>query len=69
MRRTIENGFQPTGPHVRGDRETIEGHRRAIRERRPQLEILYRTLSTVTETLPRDPDRDGRPPAPSAAPR
>jgi predicted short-subunit dehydrogenase-like oxidoreductase (DUF2520 family) len=51
MRRTIENGFEPTGPHVRADWETIEEHLRVIRERRPQLEPLYRALSDATRTL------------------
>jgi predicted short-subunit dehydrogenase-like oxidoreductase (DUF2520 family) len=51
MRRTIENGFAPTGPHVRADWETIDEHLRAIGERRPQLEPLYRALSDATATL------------------
>ena len=52
MRRTIENGFQPTGPHVRGDWETVEEHLHAIRERRPELEELYRALTDVTAGVP-----------------
>jgi predicted short-subunit dehydrogenase-like oxidoreductase (DUF2520 family) len=48
MRRTIENGFAPTGPHVRGDWTTVEGHLEAIREHRPALEPLYRLLSDST---------------------
>jgi predicted short-subunit dehydrogenase-like oxidoreductase (DUF2520 family) len=48
MRRTMENGFAPTGPHVRGDWETIERHLEAIREARPELEPLYRSLSEAT---------------------
>jgi predicted short-subunit dehydrogenase-like oxidoreductase (DUF2520 family) len=48
MRRTIENGFAPTGPHVRGDWTTVEGHVEAIREHRPALEPLYRLLSEAT---------------------
>jgi len=51
MRRTIDNGFQPTGPFVRGDRATIERNLRAIRNRRPRLEPLYRSLAAVTEEL------------------
>jgi predicted short-subunit dehydrogenase-like oxidoreductase (DUF2520 family) len=51
MRRTIDNGFRPTGPHVRGDRETIDRHVGAIRARRPHLEPFYRTLSDATERL------------------
>jgi predicted short-subunit dehydrogenase-like oxidoreductase (DUF2520 family) len=53
MRRTIENGFRPTGPHVRGDWETIERHLTEIRERRPELEPLYRALSDATAALVR----------------
>jgi predicted short-subunit dehydrogenase-like oxidoreductase (DUF2520 family) len=51
MRRTIDNGFQHTGPLVRGDWQTIERHRRAIRRRRPQLLPLYETLTETTATL------------------
>lgn len=49
MRRTIENGFEPTGPFVRGDRATIERNLAAIRERRPELEPLYLSLAAATE--------------------
>src|SRR6188508_1263826 len=41
MRRTIENGFEPTGPIVRGDWATVDAHREAIHESRPDLEPLY----------------------------
>ena len=51
MRRTIENGFQPTGPHVRGDWTTIERHLDAVVDRRPELEPLYRALSDATAAL------------------
>ena len=50
MLRTIENGFEPTGPHLRGDWGTIERNLRAVRERRPELEPLYRALSDATAT-------------------
>ena len=53
MRRTIENGFEPTGPHVRADWTTIERHLEEIRERRPDLEPLYRALSDATAELVR----------------
>jgi predicted short-subunit dehydrogenase-like oxidoreductase (DUF2520 family) len=53
MRRTMENGFAPTGPHVRGDWETVERHLLEIRERRPHLEPLYRALSDATAELVR----------------
>jgi predicted short-subunit dehydrogenase-like oxidoreductase (DUF2520 family) len=51
MRRTIDNGFRPTGPFVRGDRGTIERNLAAIHDRRPELEPLYRTLAEATEAL------------------
>jgi predicted short-subunit dehydrogenase-like oxidoreductase (DUF2520 family) len=51
MRRTIENGFELTGPIERGDWETVEAHLAAIRERRPELLALYTTLSDTTRGL------------------
>jgi predicted short-subunit dehydrogenase-like oxidoreductase (DUF2520 family) len=48
MRRTIENGFELTGPIERGDWETVEAHRRAIRATRPDLEPLYDVLAEAT---------------------
>ena len=51
MRRTIENGFELTGPIARGDWETVERHLEAIRARRPQLEPMYRVLADTTATL------------------
>ena len=48
MRRTIDNGFELTGPIERGDWETVEAHRRAIREVRPDLEPLYDVLADAT---------------------
>jgi len=51
MRRTMENGFEPTGPFVRGDRRTIERNLEAIRARRPELEPLYLKLAEATEAL------------------
>jgi predicted short-subunit dehydrogenase-like oxidoreductase (DUF2520 family) len=48
MRRTIENGFELTGPIERGDWETVESHRRAIRATRPDLEPLYDVLAEAT---------------------
>jgi len=48
MRRTIDNGFELTGPIERGDWETVEAHRRAIRATRPELEPLYDILAEVT---------------------
>jgi predicted short-subunit dehydrogenase-like oxidoreductase (DUF2520 family) len=50
MRRTMENGFEPTGPFVRGDSATVERHLAELRERRPELERLYRALAEATAT-------------------
>ncbi len=51
MTRTIENGFELTGPIARGDWPTVDAHKRAIRERRPELEHLYDTLAGATVML------------------
>lgn len=51
MRRTIENGFQHTGPLVRDDWETVERHAEAIGARRPQLIPLYRALAETEAAL------------------
>ena len=48
MRRTIENDFELTGPIERGDWDTVEAHRRAIRASRPELEPLYDVLAEAT---------------------
>jgi predicted short-subunit dehydrogenase-like oxidoreductase (DUF2520 family) len=48
MQRTIENGFELTGPIERGDWETVEAHREAIRATRPDLEPLYDVLAEAT---------------------
>jgi predicted short-subunit dehydrogenase-like oxidoreductase (DUF2520 family) len=48
MRRTVENGFELTGPIARGDWETVERHRRAIGEARPEYERLYDVLAEAT---------------------
>jgi len=51
MRRTVENGFELTGPIARGDWVTVERHLAEIRARRPQLEPMYRALADVTATV------------------
>jgi predicted short-subunit dehydrogenase-like oxidoreductase (DUF2520 family) len=51
MRRTMENGFELTGPLTRGDWETVERHLEIISERRPDLEHMYRALTEVTATV------------------
>jgi predicted short-subunit dehydrogenase-like oxidoreductase (DUF2520 family) len=48
MRGTIDNGFELTGPIERGDWETVDAHRRAIRAARPELEPLYDVLAEAT---------------------
>jgi predicted short-subunit dehydrogenase-like oxidoreductase (DUF2520 family) len=50
MRRTIENGFELTGPISRGDWTTMERHLEAIREQKPELETLYDALAEATVT-------------------
>ena len=51
MRRTIENGFELTGPIARGDWDTIAAHRAAIHEHRAELDQLYETLAGATLAL------------------
>ena len=48
MERTIENGFELTGPIARGDWETVDRHVDAISSNRPELESVYRALAAVT---------------------
>ena len=48
MLRTIENGFELTGPIARGDWVTVERHREAIRAAAPELEPMYDALAEVT---------------------
>jgi predicted short-subunit dehydrogenase-like oxidoreductase (DUF2520 family) len=51
IRRTIENGFELTGPIARGDWATVSAHRAAIEAERPELEHLYETLAGATVAL------------------
>ena len=48
MRRTIENGFDLTGPISRGDWTTVDAHLEAIRARRPELAAMYTALAEAT---------------------
>jgi predicted short-subunit dehydrogenase-like oxidoreductase (DUF2520 family) len=48
MERTIENGFELTGPIARGDLETVEAHLAEIARRAPELAPMYRALAAVT---------------------
>ena len=48
MTRTIENGFDLTGPIARGDWSTVDAHLDALAQRDPDLVPLYRALSGAT---------------------
>jgi predicted short-subunit dehydrogenase-like oxidoreductase (DUF2520 family) len=48
MRRTIDNGFELTGPIARGDWNTVEAHLAAIQQHAPELEDLYRAMARAT---------------------
>ena len=50
MTRTIENGFELTGPISRGDLATLDAHLAAIRAEAPDLESLYVALAKATRT-------------------
>ena len=49
MTRTIENGFDLTGPIARGDWATVEAHLATLSERDPDLVPLYRALADATK--------------------
>ena len=51
MARTIENGFELTGPIQRGDWETVERHLDAIQATCPELEAMYRVLADATAAV------------------
>ena len=48
MRRTIDNGFELTGPISRGDWSTIDAHLAALAEHLPDAVPLYRALTEAT---------------------
>jgi predicted short-subunit dehydrogenase-like oxidoreductase (DUF2520 family) len=48
MTRTIENGFDLTGPIARGDWNTVGAHVRAIHDEAPDLEPMYVVLAEAT---------------------
>ena len=48
MRRTIDNGFELTGPIARGDSRTVAAHRTAIKRHAPELLRLYDVLAEAT---------------------
>lgn len=51
MLRTIENELELTGPIARRDWTTVDAHRRAIHEHRPELDDLYQRLADATVEL------------------
>ena len=48
MQRTIDNGFDLTGPIARGDRATVDAHLAALAAELPDLEPMYRALAEAT---------------------
>jgi predicted short-subunit dehydrogenase-like oxidoreductase (DUF2520 family) len=48
MRRTIDNGFELTGPISRGDWRTVEAHLEALNRFAPDLVPMYRALADAT---------------------
>jgi predicted short-subunit dehydrogenase-like oxidoreductase (DUF2520 family) len=48
MTRTIENGFDLTGPIARGDWTTVAAHLAALEDRAPDLVPLYRAVANAT---------------------
>jgi len=48
MARTIENGFQLTGPIARGDWSVVDAHIDVLHEAYPELEPMYRVLAEAT---------------------
>jgi predicted short-subunit dehydrogenase-like oxidoreductase (DUF2520 family) len=51
LRRTIDNGFELTGPISRGDWATVDAHLQEIRAKAPELDHLYETLAGATLAL------------------
>ncbi len=48
MTRTIENGFELTGPIARGDWQTVDAHVAEIARRAPELVSMYQALAEIT---------------------
>ncbi len=48
VRRTIDNGFELTGPIARGDWATVERHLEALSAELPDLVPLYRAMAEAT---------------------
>jgi predicted short-subunit dehydrogenase-like oxidoreductase (DUF2520 family) len=51
LQRTVDNGFELTGPIARGDWATVEAHRAAIHEAKPELDDVYEALAEATALL------------------
>ena len=51
LQRTVENGFELTGPIARGDWATVQAHRAAIHEAKPELDGVYDALAEATALL------------------
>jgi predicted short-subunit dehydrogenase-like oxidoreductase (DUF2520 family) len=51
LQRTVENGFELTGPIARGDWATVAAHRAAIHEAKPELDDVYEALAEATARL------------------
>lgn len=56
VRRSLDNWAERgpealTGPIVRGDRATVEAHREALRERRPDLVAFYDSMADLTRRV------------------
>jgi predicted short-subunit dehydrogenase-like oxidoreductase (DUF2520 family) len=49
MQRTIDNGFELTGPIARGDTATVEAHLNEIARHAPDLAPMYRALAAITK--------------------
>ena len=49
MQRTIDNGFELTGPIARGDAATIDAHLDAIARFAPDLVPMYEALAAITK--------------------
>jgi predicted short-subunit dehydrogenase-like oxidoreductase (DUF2520 family) len=49
MQRTIDNGFELTGPIARGDQATLDAHLDAITRYAPDLAPMYRALAAITK--------------------
>ncbi len=48
MQRTIENGFELTGPIARGDQSTVDAHVSELRSHAPDLVEMYLALAKAT---------------------